>query len=61
MPFTPFVLRVLPVNGHCKDSIVVLFINSNAVLSSLHLDFSIGQIPMQRRQDSVAIDGEHSY
>ncbi len=28
MPFTPFVMRVLPVNGHC-------------VLSSLHLDFPI--------------------
>ncbi len=39
MPFTPFVLRVLPVNGHCTVSIGVLFISSNSVLSSLHLDF----------------------
>ncbi len=41
MPSTPFVLRVLPVNGHCKVSIGVFFINSNSVLSSLHLDFPI--------------------
>ncbi len=39
MPFTPFVLRVLLVNGHCKVSIGVFFINSNCVLSSLNLDF----------------------
>ncbi len=38
-PVTPFVLRVLSVYGHCKVSIGVLFINSNSVLSSLHLDF----------------------
>ena len=28
MPFSPFVLRVLPVNGHFKVSIGVLFIKS---------------------------------
>ncbi len=37
--FTPFVLRVLSVYGHCKVSIGMLFINSSSVLSSLHLDF----------------------
>ncbi len=41
MPFTPFVLGILPGYGHCKVSIGVLFINSNSVLSSLHLDFPI--------------------
>ncbi len=41
MPFTPFVLRVLSVNGHCKVSIGVLFINSNSFWSSLYLDFPI--------------------
>ncbi len=35
MPFTHFVLGVLPVNGQCKVSIGVLFINSNSVLSYL--------------------------
>ncbi len=39
MPFTPFVLRVLPVYCHCEVSIGVLFFDSNTVLSSLHLDF----------------------
>ena len=39
MPFTLFVLRVLPMNDHCKVSIGVYFINSKSVLSSLHLDF----------------------
>ena len=38
-PFTPFVLRVLSVYGHCKVSIGMLFINSSSVVSSLHLDF----------------------
>ena len=39
MSFTPFVTRVLPAYVHCTNSIRVLFINSNTVLPSLHLDF----------------------
>ena len=37
-PFTPFVLRVLSVYGHCKASIGMLYINSSTVFS-VHLDF----------------------
>ncbi len=37
--FTPFVLRILSVYGHCKVSGGELFIYSSTVVSSLPLDF----------------------